>query len=287
MIVAGTEPTPVTFQQDKVMPVKLDGGLNTPDEVILKQVNENIRRQLPQVQPYHLNGEVALIVCGGVSLRETETELRDAVWAGGKIVAINGAYQWCIDHNLKPSACLVLDARESNVKFVETPVKGCRYLLAAQCHPKAFELCRDREVFIWHACSGGDVEHEILKKYYFDRVHPITLGTTAGVRAISVMRMLGFTRMEIFGLDSCWLGDEHHSYPQKENEKDLRIPVWLNPEGRADKALRFECAPWHMKQAEDFQNLVKERGNMFQLNVHGRGLISAIMRTGAAIQTEN
>ncbi len=274
------------FEPEKTKEIELKGGCNTTDEQILANVATNIRRRLPQVQPYEPNDATAIIVCGGASLKTTEQELRDAYWAGGKIVAVNGAYNWCIEKNYKPSAAIVLDARESNARFIETPVTGCRYLLAAQCHPATFAQCDGRETFIWHACSAGDDEVELLKKYYFERFHPITLGTTAGVRAISLMRMLGFTKFEVFGLDSCWLDGEHHAYDQPENKRDQRMPVWLKPEGRDDKALRFECAPWHMKQAEDFQNLIKERGNLFQLNVHGPGLIASILRTGASIQTE-
>src|SRR6185369_1964719 len=149
------------------------------------------------------------------------------------------------DRNYKPSAAIILDARESNARFIERNVSGCRYLLASQCHPKTFENCQDREVYIWHACSAGEPELAILNDYYFSRCHPITLGTTAGIRAISLLRMLGYTKMEIFGLDSCWLGDEHHAYPQQENAKDRRMSVWLRPRDRDDEAIRFECAPWH------------------------------------------
>lgn len=263
-----------------------DSGCNTPDDVLLEQVRVNIRRGLPQLFPHPPNQTTAILVCGGPSLASTEKELVEAVWAGGKIFAVNGAYRWCIEHNLKPSAAIMLDAREFNSRFIETPVEGCKYLLAAECHPATFEACRDRETLIWHACSAGEAGYDLIKEFYFDRVHPVTLGTTVGIRAISLIRMLGFTSIEIFGLDSCWLDDGHHAYEQAENNRDMRIPVWLRPKDRDDKAVRFECAPWHMKQAEDFLTLVRERGNLFQLNVHGPGLIATILRTGAEIQME-
>jgi hypothetical protein len=43
---------------------------------------------------------------------------------------------------------------------------------------------------------------------------------------------------------------------------------------------------WQAKQAEDFLQLVKERGELFQLNVHGPGLIATIIRTGAELEIE-
>ena len=270
----------------RVKEIVFKGGLNTPDDVLLEQVSANIRRGLPQAQAYQPNGQTAIIVCGGPSLKTTEKELVEAVWKGGKVVALNGTYQWCIDHNIKPSAFVMLDAREFNSRFVETPVEGCHYLLASQCHPRAFEICRDRQVTIWHGMSAGEPEVELLDAFYFKRYHPVTLGTTVAMRAISLMRMLGFTRMEIFGLDSCWIGSDHHAYAQPENNNERTMSVWLRPKDRDDKAQRFVCSTWQAKQAEDFMQLIRERGELFELNVHGPGLIASIMRTGAELQLE-
>jgi hypothetical protein len=258
-------------------------GCNTPDDVIMFQVSLNIRRGLPQAKPHTPNTETVALVCGGPSLIKTEKKLVDLAWRGAKVVCVNGTYQWCIDRNIKPSAMVMLDARKFNSRFLETPVPGCRYLLGSQCHGDAFELCRDRDVTIWHACSAGEPELELLNAFYFNRCYPITLGTTVAIRAISLLRMFGFQSFEIFGLDSCWFEDAHHAYDQPENSKDKKIPVWLRPEGRDDLAERFICSPWQMKQSADFQQLIRERGDKFRLNVHGDGLIAAIMRIASEL----
>lgn len=284
----------VAFQIEKTTRIQFDSekcGCNVPDDVYLEQVNSSIRRGLPQAYPHEPNATLVALVCGGPSLEETLPELVRLYWNGAKVVAVNGAYQWCIDHNIKPSAMVMLDGREFNSRFVETPVDGCTYMLASQCHPCTFDICADRDVLLWHACSGGDPELQMLKEFYFDRVYPVTIGTTVSVRGISLLRMLGMCSFEIFGLDSCWLEDKHHSYTQSENDKDLRIPVWLTPghkeEGhRLDKAVRFYCAPWHMKQLEDVQELIRNRGDLFRLNFHGPGLIATMIRTGFELQKE-
>lgn len=274
----------VKFEPEQLHEIKFadDAGVNTSDEVIMEQVAQNIRRGLPQAKPQDPNDYIVLLTCGGPSLATHEKQLVEAYWKGGKVVATNASYQWCIDRNIRPSAMVMLDAREFNARFVETPVPNCKYLLASQCHPRAFDLCRDREVIIWHACSAGEKELALLNEYYFEQTHPVTLGTTVGIRAISLFRMLGFMRFEIFGMDSCWLDNQHHAYSQPENQ-DKRFPVWLRPKDHDELAKRFICAPWHMKQAQDFMQLVKERGDMFQLQVHGPGLIAEIVRTGAEL----
>jgi hypothetical protein len=266
---------PVTFNPDD--------GCNESDQVILDQVAFNIRRQLPQLYPHQPNKDRLALVCGGPSLAKTEKELVELVWSGVKVVAVNGAYQWCIDRNIKPSAMVMLDARAFNARFVKTAVEGCKYLLAAQCHPDAFDICQDRDVTIWHCCSAGQAEVDLLTAYYFKRCNPLTLGTTVAIRAIQVMRLLGFQSFDIFGLDSCWMDDAHHSYEQSENDHDRRLITWLRPEGREDLWCSFTCAPWMMRQAADFQKLIGEQGNNFRLNVHGDGLIAAILRISAIL----
>ena len=264
-----------------------EAGINISVQEELEHVRQNIRRGLPQVCPHAANADVAILVCGGPSLAETTAELVAAHFQGGKIVTVNGAYDWCIERNLRPAATVMLDGREFNSRFVAKPVPDCRYLLASQCHPKAFDICVGRDVWIWHTLSGGEEEKRILDEYYFERCYPVTLGTTVAIRAISLLRMLGFLRIEIFGMDSCWLEGEHHAYSQRENDRDQRIRVTLRPssgdEHRDDLATQFICAPWHVRQAEDFMKLTQERGSLLQLNVHGPGLIATMIRTGAKL----
>jgi len=258
---------------------------NVSDEDILKQVDANIRRGLPQVRPYAINPHTAVLVCGGPSLEMAKQELIETCWRKDcKIFTVNGAFEWCIKNNIKPGAVMMIDAREFNARFVEKEVPDCKYLLAAQCHPKAFDICRGRDIFIWHALSACDAEVELLKEFYHGHFWPISHGTTIGVRAISLLQMLGFYSIEIFGLDSCWFDSRHHAYPQDENQADGDIITWLKPEGRPDLARSFVCSPWMMKQAMDFQQLLLDKSELFRLNVHGPGLIAEILRTGAQLE---
>ena len=284
------------FIADEVKEIEFaDGHLNVDDIVIRDQVAANIKLGLPQAQPYEHNSETVVLVCGGPSLEETQRDLVEAYWRGGKVVTTNGSYRWCIERNIKPSATVVLDAREFNRRFIEPAVDGCKYLLASQCHPATFEAACGREVVIWHALSTGDDELALLEKYYgkkgegeqtWRNFWPITFGTTVGIRAISLLRMLGFRRFEIFGLDSCWFKDQHHAYQQAENDGEDVFNVWARPEGHDHLAQCFKCSAWQAKQADDFLQLIRERGDLFHLNVHGPGLIATMVRTGAELERE-
>lgn len=293
----GEEMNKLNVEDMHKIKVNPDDKCNVSDSVILQQVEINVRRQLPQLQPHAPNHETVALVLGGPSLEAYERELVQAVWNGAKVVCTNGSFQWCIKHNIKPSAMVMLDARQFNSRFVEFDVPGCKYLLASQCHPEAFEICRDRDVLIWHCCSGGESEYDVLKEYYFDRLFPIGLGTTVAIKSIQLMRMLGFQSFDIFGFDSCWVKSRwytttevgeyiHHAYDQKENDNDKRLKVVLKPEGRDDLKREFMCAPWMCRQAMDFQTLIREQGNNFRLNVRGDGVIATILKFSAELGSE-
>src|SRR5262245_26650791 len=105
----------VALDLNKVKEIEFTGGVNTPEDVLLNNVALNIRRGLPQAQPHNPNHTTTIaLVCGGPSLKETEKELVQCAWAGAKVIAVNGAYQWCIDRNIRPSGFVMLDAREFN-----------------------------------------------------------------------------------------------------------------------------------------------------------------------------
>ena len=274
------------FDPDKLHEVDLISSLNTEDRIVLEHVAHNIRRGLPQAKPCPIISEhKAVLVCGGpsINLPDVQQELVQEFWNGGVVFCVNAAYDWCIERNIKPSGMIMIDAREFNSRFVEKNIKDCKYFLSSQCHPKTFEMCEGRETYIWHTLSAGEPELKLLDEYYWQRLSPVTLGTSVGIRAISLLRMIGFLNIEIFGLDSCWVDEKHHAYSQTENDYDGMVSIWLRPEGRDDLAKRFLCSPWHCKQAVDFQDLMRERSDMFQLNVHGPGLIAEIMRTGAQL----
>lgn len=264
--------------------VEVLGAVNTPDDVLLAQVAASIRRGHPQVWPVRPNRERVCLVGGGPSLASTVDELRDLVFAGAKLVTVNGAYQWCVARNLQPKAQIVLDARASNARFVDPDVPSCRYYLCSQCAPATWDAVEGRShVAIWHDESTAAIKAE-LDQYYRKRWHAIPGGTTVGTRAIGLLATLGFLRFDLFGFDSCWIDGAHHAYEQPENAQDRRIRLDVHPTGRPDLTRAFEVAPWHLKQLEDLLLMIRTNGERFVLNVHGEGLLAYVLRAGAEVQ---
>jgi hypothetical protein len=268
--------------------IEFHGQVNTPDASLLAHIRHSIRLGYPQVKPQAPQPDRVVLVGGGPSLLDTFDELRALYYEGAKLVTVNGSYQWCLERNLRPSAQILLDARASNARFVEPAVPNCRYLLASQCHPDTWRAVEGRDVWIWHAV-GPDAEVEAaMNAYYAGRWmsigHGPVGGTTVGIRAIALLRTLGFLRFDLFGFDSCYLGGLGHAYAQPENAHDRPYRFAAHPAGHPEQARVFYCAPWQAKQLEDFLQMIRAKGSDFLLNVHGDGLLAFALRSSAEVE---
>jgi len=266
---------------------QIHGKINTEEAELLSNIRSSVRLGYPQIRPDPAKSDRIILLGGGPSLEPTFHEMRDLLWEGGAmLVTMNGSYHWAIEHNLKPNCQIVMDARAHNSRFVEPAVPGCRYVLASQCHPDTWAKVAGRpNVWIFHASAGksGDPIKEYLDSYYNKQWWGCSGGTTVTTRAISLLRTLGFLRFDLFGVDSCWgPAGEHHAYSQPENNRDRRTRVTAVPEGdHAELEKTFWCSPWHIKQAEDFVQIIRINGQHYKIAAHGDGLIAYLIKSGA------
>jgi len=259
------------------------GVLNNDEKQLVQNVVKNLRANWQEVRPYETNDMEVMILGGGPSLAICEATIMQMRAEGKKLVTLNGTYNWALEHGLTPSATVVVDSREFNKRFVQPVVPDCKYLISSQCHPELLrDLPKDR-TFLWH--TGMESIREIVNA---ERSvwYQVPGGSTVMLRAIPLLRMLGFKKFHLFGFDSCLsepdAGEEvrhHHAYAQPENDNQAVIPV--NVSGR-----QFMCHPWMISQAQEFQDLVKFLGSEIELEVYGDGLISHILTTGAALADE-
>src|SRR5262245_24262920 len=84
--------------------VEVGGAVNTPDDTLLANIKHSIRLGYPQVKSQPLQPDRVCIVGGGPSLESTFAELRELYFEGAKVVTVNGAYHWCLERNIRPSA---------------------------------------------------------------------------------------------------------------------------------------------------------------------------------------
>lgn len=251
-------------------------GVNVDDEKRLDNIRHNIRRSIIQAQPGPRTDFEAILACGGPSLKTHLKTIRRLYNKGAKLITVNNTHDFMIGEGFSPFAHVMIDSRPWNARFVQNPTSTCRYMIASQCDPAVFDALEGYSLGIFHAlCDSG--EQEVLDEYYGkDRYMTVGGGTTVGCRAIVLLTMVGINKFHIFGMDCCYFGNRHHSYAQVEND-DASALFRI-----ADKY--FRCAPWMVRQHEDFLRMMREAGDTFHCRVYGRGVIAHALQTGAALE---
>lgn len=273
--------------------VELDGHPNVSDEIYEAHIRAAIRRHLPQLRDQPSNYDRVALLGNGPSLNDTLDELNEVLRDGAKLVTTNGAYHWALEHNLRPQTQVVLDARASNVRFVEPAIPHCNYLIASTCHPDVFDAVEGRpNVFVFHPfvrkkdpTTNSPVVAD-LDAYYLGHWVGVPGGTTVVSRALCALRTLGYVRFDLFGVDSCYLHGQHHANAQPENDADQQYRVKVSMTETPDDVREFACTGWHLVQVQDFLRLIRFHGQHFQLAVHGDGLLAHALQASANLVTE-
>lgn len=260
--------------------------LNIDDTRLRENVLSNIRLGLQELVPHEAQETHILLLAGGPSLADFEDEIVQYGRDGVPIVTVNGTYNWLLSRGIKPAAQFVVDGREFNKRFLEPVVDTCKYFFSSQAAHEAVTSVPRDQAWLYHAGDNTTIR-EMVETYSQEvgRAHewyPVHGGTTVTGRALTVLAMLGFRRIEVFGWDSCLRGDAHHAYAQTENDGQSVIEVEVG--GR-----QFACHPWMVIQAQEFPALVKHIYGLidgFELSVRGDGLISHILNHAAEMATE-
>jgi hypothetical protein len=120
-----------------------------------------------------------MIIGGSPSLAKNIEKIRELREQGVKLIAMNGAYKYCIDQGIKPSALVIVDPLEHNARFADPIINDCKYFIASQCHPKIFEKVPKDRTYIWH--TGVEKIKEILEERKEPYV-PVPGGSTVLLR---------------------------------------------------------------------------------------------------------
>ncbi len=255
------------------------GVLNIGQEKVRENVATNVKGPWKLISPHATNDLEVLLVGGGPSLAGQVDEIRALRAGGAKLVTLNGAYNFALEHGLKVSATVVVDAREFNARFTHPVMDETLYFVASQCDPAVLEGLPPERTYLWHTSTAG-IKDLLDAAYGGKPWFSVPGGSTVALRAIPMLRMLGYRKFHLFGIDSCLMSDgAHHAYAQPENDSPHVINV-----NCGDRM--FMCHPWMISQAKEFMDLVKYLGEEIELEPHGDGLISHIIRTGAELAQE-
>lgn len=242
------------------------GRVNTEHSVIYDNIRANIRRHLPQLDRHVPNDYKVALLLGGPSLAHTP------IPKGYKIATVNATHDWALDHGLTPSLFMMLDARAHNARFVQRPVKSCRYFLESQVDPKVYDALQDHDVRIFHGAAKE--EKKILDRFYMKRWINVPGGGSIGTRAIGLLYTIGVRHILVIGMDGCLVRGKHHAYAQSENDFEAVRKVRV---GRR----RFQVHGWMIAQADDLLRMVPEFPSDLEIGFEGDGLIPHLIKENA------
>ena len=254
------------------------GQLNIEEKQAIANVTENIKGDWKQIEPHEANDMEVLIIGGGPSTAEFIEEIKQKKRDGAKIVTLNAAYGWCKENGIGPVTQIMVDARPFNARFVENASAEDMFLLASQCDPSVFAKVPKERTYMWH--TSAEMIRDVLVERFGDKWWGIFGGSTVLLRAIPLLRMLGYKKFHLYGCDSCIMDGKHHGYSQPENDEQLAFPVTVHTSGRV-----FYCNTWMFSQAQEFIDLIKVFGDEIEIQTHGDGLLNHILET-AAVDTD-
>ena len=253
-------------------------GLNVGLDKVKSNMLANLSLGFNEVCPHQVQDEVIYVLAGGPSLAQHENEIVLLGKLGAKLITVNGTYKWLIDRGIRPAAHFMVDAREFNERFIHTIVDTCKYIFSSQTSHEAVKKVPKEQGWLYHSGDSAfvkEVFEEYCKSVGADKEwYPVPGGTTVINRALTVLAMLGFRHIEIFGWDSCIIDNKHHSYEQKENDETYTIDIIVG--GR-----KFKCHPWMVVQANEVPKLIRHifsKIDGFELNVRGDGLIAHLLK---------
>ena len=250
--------------------------VNTSTDKLIENIKKNVEFGCNHIKAHEVQEDVEIMMlCGGPSLNDYKDEIIEKWKNGTKVVTVNGAYNWALENGITNVNQCMLDAREFNIRFVQPARDDCFYFIGSGCNPEVFESLPKERTFYWHVNQQKDcIEaiHDTYPEYLI-----CAGGSTVATRAMVLMRVLGFKKQTIYGMDSCLMNGEHHSYEQKENDLDPETSIIKTMVGGKS----FDCHPWMALQATEFAYLVANAGEEFDFTIKGDGLIAHIYETGA------
>lgn len=236
-------------------PIKLTVSVNATREMIASNIEATLKRGFQLLKEESKTGIVS-VVGSGPSLAWTYKDLK------GDVLACNGAHDYLVSQGITPKYAMLWDANTVMAGMI-TPHKGVTYLIASRCHPSVFEKLRGYDVLVWHAL-GDDELLPLLQKYSRSTLI-IAGGSSSVLRGTHVAATMGYKEQHLFGVDSCYSGDETHIAGSLVPQVKLHIRCC---------ARWFWVAPWMIKQGDEFKiiaPMMKDHG--IKVVVHGDGLV--------------
>jgi len=251
---------------------KKESLVNTDEAQLVKNMTENCKKPLEWFIPHEKNNKTLIIVGGAPSLKDNIGDLKAKIRTGAHVLTTNGTLKFLQTKGIKPDYHAQFDAKAESASFVDAAPGGVTYLIGSMSNPQVLDNLKDKRVILWHGGFDMDEMQKVLKPYQNRPIVIVGGGYSIGIRALSLGFQMGYRKFVMYGVDSCFHENEHHAYPQVQNDGDR--PVTAVYEGK-----NYSVAPWMYRQALNFQDNYQELTKIgCTIKVIGEGLIPDMCR---------
>lgn len=235
------------------------------------QIRINNKLVKGRVEPVtELDSEPVAIVGYGPSLNDTWEQLKDFK----TIFSCSGATKFLLEKGLDPKdfdswSHIDVDPRAHKKELLGIHPE-IEYLMASAVHPEVIKhlIENDAKIKLWHIfAQDGESEQVLPRGEYW-----ITGGCDAGMRAMTIARILGYTNLHIFGIDGCSgkTGNHAGSHPNQVKEKHLEEFEYEGEVYKTTPAWR-SCAIQVFKELDQLADV--------EATFYGEGLTQAMSKT--------
>lgn len=126
-------------------------------------------------------------------------------------MTLSGAHDFMLDRGERPDYHADCDPRQHKAGFVRSPCADTTYLMASCCHPATWDHLKRQHALVWHADTGPEARAWLEENAPGEwSMRP---GPSIGIAALGLARVLGFSKVRLFGYDSCFVEEQLRAGP--------------------------------------------------------------------------
>ena len=185
-------------------------GAPIADDKLLENIRLGSEVSLPMFRKQKGTREGSLVfVAGGPTLRGFLDEIRQRSKNGEYVLTSNFTHDYLIENGIIPSGCIVIDPTEQMADCIKQPQASCDYFVGAVCTPGLARNLKEAVPKVQRILVAYGMEDERDLKlqqeiYKPDQRDFLVGGTMTPLRVMPFAHMLGYTKLEFYGFDSCY-----------------------------------------------------------------------------------
>lgn len=186
------------------------------------------------------------------------------------IISCSGAHRFLIDRGIIPTWHMAVDPLPKHtVQLIGTPHPDVEYLISSTCHPDVLDHLIQNKIKLWHVFTNEQDGARVLPPGEW----MVTGGADVGLRALVMARLLGFTNIQVFGIDGSASPskDSHAAAHPNSPGKFFKCEY---PEGSGQF---FLTTPAMLSCAKSVPHEVDQLKDA-TVTFHGDGLVQTIMK---------